>query len=168
MKADAKKVVSLHYTLKENDENGATIQVTPDDKPLAFIFGVGQLLPEFEKNIAGLSVGDAFAFGLKAVDSYGEKDPNAIVDVDKNIFVVDGELKEDILVVGRSVGMRDDQGHPMNAVIMEIGESTVKLDFNHPMAGKNLHFSGKIIEVREATPEELDHGHVHGPGGHHH
>jgi len=168
MKAEAKKVVALHYTLKENDENGEVIQVTQPNQPLAFIYGIGQLLPDFERNIEGLSVGEKFSFGILAAQGYGEKDPSAIVDVDKNIFVIDGKLAEDILVVGKSVGMRNDEGHPMNAMILEVGEETVKLDFNHPMAGKNLHFSGEIVEVREATPSELEHGHVHGPGGHQH
>jgi len=168
MKATANKVVSLHYTLKENNETGAVIQVTKPEQPLAFIFGVGQLLPEFERNISGLSVGETFAFGLKAAQGYGETDPDAIVDVDKNIFVIDGKLAEDILVVGKSIGMRNDEGHPMTAIVLEVNEDTVKLDFNHPMAGKNLHFSGEIIEVRDATAEEIDHGHVHGPGGHQH
>ncbi len=168
MKAAANKIVSLLYTLKENNEQGPVIQVTPEDKPLVFIFGVGQLLPEFERNINGLGKGEKYAFSLKSSDGYGEKDPEAIVDVDKNIFVIDGKLAEDILIVGKSIGMRNDQGQPMTAVVLEIKEDTVKLDFNHPMAGKDLHFSGEILDVRDATPEELDHGHVHGPGGHQH
>jgi FKBP-type peptidyl-prolyl cis-trans isomerase SlyD len=90
-----------------------------------------------------------------------------VVDLPLNIF--EGpDVPADILSVGATLPMQDQDGNPMDGRVLEIGAETVKMDFNHPLAGEELHFKGEILEVREATAEELDHGHVHGPGGHHH
>jgi FKBP-type peptidyl-prolyl cis-trans isomerase SlyD len=86
----------------------------------------------------------------------------------KDVFKIDGELQEDMLVEGNIIPLQDQQGNPMQGVVLEIGGDTVKMDLNHQLAGKTLHFSGEVLEVREATKEEIAHGHVHGPDGHHH
>ncbi len=167
MNVEKNKVVTVHYTLTENTETGEQIESTFGQEPLSFIFGIGSMIPEFEKNLQGLKVGDTFSFGVKAKDGYGEFDENAIVDIPKNIFMVDGTIS-DVLQVGNIVPMRDQEGHRLDGVVLEIEEENVKMDFNHPMAGVDLWFTGEVKVVRDATQEEIAHGHAHGEGGHHH
>ncbi len=168
MQISKNKVVSLSYILKQNDVEGELIEQTKDNDPLVFLYGVGQMLPKFEENLANLQVGDTFSFGIKSVDAYGEFDQDAIIDLDKSIFMIDGKIDNDLLKIGNVIPMRDDQGHMLQGVVESVSNDTVRMDFNHPMAGKNLHFTGKIIEVRDASAEELSHGHAHGDGCHHH
>ena len=163
-----KKVVSLSYILNLDTPNGEQADKADASQPLTFIFGIGQLLPKFEENILGLKVGDPFSFQLSAADGYGISNPEAIVDVPKNIFMIDGKLADDLLQIGNTVPLQDQNGNPLRGQIREIGESTVTLDFNHPLAGRDLCFSGRVENIREATASELYHGHVHGPGGHQH
>lgn len=161
-------VVQISYTLRGDNESGEVIETVPSSDPLTFLYGVGSMLPVFEKNLLGLGKGDAFKFALKSADAYGEHNPEAVVDLDKSIFVIDGKLATEMIGIGKIVNLRDDQGNPHRAVILEVGEDTVKADFNHPMAGRNLHFTGAVVDVRKATETEISHGHVHGPGGHQH
>ncbi|HWY35747.1 MAG TPA: hypothetical protein VNX68_13965, partial [Nitrosopumilaceae archaeon] len=83
-------------------------------------------------------------------------------------FFVEGKFDEERVKIGEELPMLDAEGHEMYGLVVQVGEEHVTMDFNHPLAGHDLHFSGEILEVRDATPEELDHGHVHGPHGHHH
>ncbi|MCF0178326.1 MAG: peptidylprolyl isomerase, partial [Bacteroidales bacterium] len=152
MEIKENSVVHLSYKLEVDgriaDEAGA-------DRPLDFIFGLGYLLPKFEENIAGKKVGDKFDFRLSAADGYGQVDPNAVVALPKNIFEVDGKLAEDLLFVGNVIPMMNSMGGVMPGKVLEIGPDSVTMDFNHPMAGKDLHFTGEVLLVREATDEEL-------------
>jgi FKBP-type peptidyl-prolyl cis-trans isomerase SlyD len=161
----ANRVVSLSYTLLLS--NGELADEADAEKPLAFIHGIGQTLEAFDAHLEGLHAGDSFAFSLPADKAYGESNPNFIVDLPVSIFQ-GPDVPADILEVGATLPMQDQDGNPMDGVVLEVGEENVKMDFNHPLAGEELHFKGEILEVREATAEELDHGHVHGPGGHHH
>jgi FKBP-type peptidyl-prolyl cis-trans isomerase SlyD len=126
------------------------------------------MLPKFEDHLSTLKAGDAFEFTLSSDDAYGEMDQDAIIDLEKSIFEVDGKIDTEMLAVGNVIPMRDDQGHMLQGIVVSVGDELVRMDFNHPMAGNVLHFTGKVIEVREATAEELSHGHAHGAGGHHH
>ncbi len=164
MTISTNKVVTLHYELRENDEKGTFVEKTGENSPLVFIYGVGQMLPEFERQLKGLKVGDNFSFGLSSKDAYGEYDKEAVIEVSKSIFMVDGKLNTDLLVVGRMIPLQAQNGHIFNAKVLEILDDVVVMDLNHPMAGKNLHFTGNIVEIREATKEELEHGHVHSCG----
>ena len=156
------KVVSLSYTLMLN--SGELADEATADQPLVFIHGIGQTLPAFDDQLDGLSVGDTFSFTLSAEDGYGESSPNYIVEIPKNIF--EGpDVPDDILEIGATLPMQDQDGNPMDGVVVEIGDDTVTMDFNHPLAGEALGFSGTVLDIREATQEELDHGHVHGEGG---
>jgi FKBP-type peptidyl-prolyl cis-trans isomerase SlyD len=155
MKIDMNKMVSLVYELRENDSEGRIIESLDESKPLTFVFGTGRLLPVFESNIASLSTGDSFNFPLKSEAAYGERREEMIIDVPISVFELDGKLNEDICRVGNEVPMMDHEGNPLNGTILEIGENIVKMDFNHPMADINLYFSGKILNVREATNSEL-------------
>ena len=113
------------------------------------------LLPKFEEAILGKEVGDEVAFTLEAKDGYGEVIAEAIVDLPKNIFMIDGKIAEEMLFVGNQVPMSDNQGNRMLGTIREVGEETVKMDFNHPMAGKTLNFEVKVVGVRDVQPEDL-------------
>ena len=156
------KVVSLSYTLMLN--SGELADEATADQPLVFIHGIGQTLPAFDDQLNGLSVGDTFSFTLSAEDGYGESSPNYVVEIPKNIF--EGpDVPDDILEIGATLPMQDQDGNPMDGVVVEIGDDTVTMDFNHPLAGEALGFSGTVLDIREATQEELDHGHVHGEGG---
>ena len=158
MKVSDEKVVSLIYTLTVD---GQVADQTTEESPLEFIFGMGYLLPKFEENIDKKEPGDTFEFRLSAKEGYGEVDPNAVVELPKNIFEVDGEIREDLLVVGNTIPMMNANGGVMPGVVVEVLPEIVVMDFNSRMAGKELNFKGKILNVREATEDELTNG-LHG------
>jgi len=160
-------VVAISYTLKEKGSENVIEQVEAND-PFIFLFGAGNLLEKFEENLKGKAKGDKFDFILNAADAYGVLEAEAIVDVPIEVFMSNGKLMEDIVIPGKQVRLVDQQGNPLTGIVLERGLDKVKIDFNHPMAGKDLHFAGEVIEIRKATEEEVSHGHVHGPGGHHH
>ncbi len=162
------KVVRLTYELSEDSKKDEIIEKVDADQPATFLFGVGGLLPEFEENLFGLKQGDSFKFSIASDNAYGPLDPNALVDIPKEAFTIDGKLQEDMLQVGSILPMRDNEDNFLQGRIVELRDDVVVMDFNHPLAGKDLYFKGTIIDVREATAEEISHGHVHGEGGHHH
>jgi len=168
MKVGNQKVVSLTYELRQNDAAGEIIQKVEKDRPFVYLFGVGGLLPKFEESLSGLAVGDKFSFSLSAEEGYGQPSEEAIIDLDKKIFEIDGKIDEDLLKIGNQITMQDQNGNPLDGIVMEITDDAVKMDFNHPLAGMDLHFSGDILEVREATKEEQNQGHAHGPHNEHH
>ena len=155
MKIEKNKMVSLIYELRESDAEGRIIEVLDEMKPLSFVFGTGRLLPVFESNISTLIKGDSFSFSLDPEMAYGEKREEMVVNVPVSVFETDGKLNEDVCFVGNEVPMMDTDGHPLNGVINEITDTYVKMDFNHPMAGVGLFFTGKIVDVRDATDQEL-------------
>jgi len=161
MKVEKDKIISLIYELRQDDKNGDVIESINEDRPLTFLFGSGRLLKDFEANLSGLSTGDEFSFQLTSEQAYGPVNEKAIVEIPKNIFEVDGQLREDLVQVGKVIPMQDNSGNRLDGKVLEIAETTVKMDFNHPLAGEDLFFSGKVTEVREATEEEKSHGHAH-------
>jgi FKBP-type peptidyl-prolyl cis-trans isomerase SlyD len=165
MKISENTVVALSYTLRENNVQGEVLEVTDEKRPLKFVYGSGMLLPDFESNVANLSDGDTFEFTLTADKSYGEVNPQAIIALSKDIFTVDGVLREDLLEIGNEIPMRNNEGMPLNGKVVSVDETNVTLDFNHPMAGKTLFFSGVVNEVREATADEVMSGMPEGSGG---
>ena len=162
------KVVRLTYELSEDSKKEEIIEKVDADQPATFLFGVGGLLPEFEENLFGLKQGDSFNFSIASDNAYGPLDPNALVDIPKEAFTIDGKLQDDMLKVGSILPMRDNEDNFLQGKIIELRDDVVIMDFNHPLAGKDLYFKGTIVDVREATAEEISHGHVHGEGGHHH
>ncbi len=168
MKVAKNNVITLSYSLRFDGAEGVIIQQVNDDKPFVHLFGNGTLLPVFEKNLDGLEPGAEFAFGLTSSEGYGELTDTAIIELEKSIFEKDGKVDEEMLKIGNMITMQDQEGNPIDGRVTEIKEDKVVMDFNHPLAGKNLHFSGKVLDVREASAEELSHGHVHGTGGHQH
>jgi FKBP-type peptidyl-prolyl cis-trans isomerase SlyD len=155
MKIENNKMVSLIYELRENDSNGRIIEALDESRPLRFIYGTGRLLPVFESNIGLLKTGDNFRFTLNSEMAYGDKREEMIINVPADVFETNGKINEDICRVGNEVPMTDSDGNPLTGIINEITDNYVRMDFNHPMAGLDLFFSGKIVEVREATEREL-------------
>jgi FKBP-type peptidyl-prolyl cis-trans isomerase SlyD len=155
MKIENNKMISLIYELRENNADGRIIEVLDEQKPLNFIFGTGRLLPVFESNISTLSKGESFMFNLVPEMAYGERREEMIINVPLSVFETDGKLNNDICYVGNEVPMMDNDGNPLTGVINEITDEHVRMDFNHPMAGIGLFFTGKIIDVRDATEQEL-------------
>ena len=155
MKIEKNKMVSLIYELRESDPEGRIIEALDEQKPLTFIFGSGRLFPYFESNINSLCNGDLFRFSLNSEMAYGEKREEMIVNVPVAVFETDGKINEDLCRVGNEVPMMDTNGNPLNGIINEITDTYVKMDFNHPLAGLDLFFSGKIVDVRDAADQEL-------------
>ncbi len=152
MKVEMNKMVAVNYTLTVD---GAIADQSQEGAPLQFVFGTGMLLPKFEEAIVGLEAGESVSFTLEAKDGYGEVAAEAIVELPKTIFMVDGKLAEDILVEGKVVPMADANGNRMMGLITAIAEESVTMDFNHPMAGKTLNFEVEVASVRDVTPEDL-------------
>ncbi|MEZ4953419.1 MAG: peptidylprolyl isomerase [Saprospiraceae bacterium] len=161
-------VVSVHYRLQRDNPEGELIEETFNGNPLTFLFGVGQMIPDFEQNLEGKMVGDKHAFGITSENAYGPVNQDAIVDLPIETFIIDGKLAEDLLVVGKTIPMSDNHGSQLMGTVKEVKKESVKIDFNHPMAGQDLFFTIEVLQVRPATQSELEHGHVHGPGGEHH
>jgi FKBP-type peptidyl-prolyl cis-trans isomerase SlyD len=170
MQIATNSVVSISYQLAFPDENGQPdiVEIVDENEPMVFIHGLSGLPEAFEAHLLNLSVGDTFDFSIAAEDAYGNIDPNAIISLPKSILQVDGQNPDDILKEGNYIPMTDEEGNRMQGMVVSIGPENVMMDFNHPLAEKELMFEGKILTIREATAEELDHGHVHGEGGHHH
>ncbi len=158
MKIGQNKVVELSYEL---EVEGQIVDRCPEERPLDFIQGTRMLLPDFEKNIEGLEPGDKFEFTLTPEQGYGEYDPEKVIDLPMEAFEVNGEVRHDLLVVGNTIPLLNSAGGVVPGVIREVGEASVKIDVNSPMAGKTLNFSGVILTVREATEKELKEG-LHG------
>ena len=152
------KVVSLTYTLTVDGE--VKDQAT-EENPLEFIFGLGYLLPKFEEYINGKHVGESFEFTLSPAEGYGVYDAQAVVELPKHIFEVDGKLQEQLLFPGSVIPMMNQAGGVIPGKVLEVGDESVKMDFNHELAGKDLHFTGKVVGIREATEKELTEG-LHG------
>lgn len=156
MKIEKNKLVSLIYELRENNSEGKVIESLDEKRPLTFIFGTGRLLPGFESNISLLGKGDSFKFGLDFENAYGERREDMIIDLPITVFEKEGKIDGEICRVGNEVPMVDSEGHPLTGLICEIADKSVRMDFNHPMAGVNLFFAGRILDVRNATEKELE------------
>lgn len=165
MQISTGKVVGITYTLTL--DNGEIADQATAENPFVFIHGIGQTLEAFDTNLEGLEKGANFTFKIGADEGYGTANPQNIIDLPKSVFAGD-DVPADLLQIGNIVPMQDQDGNPLTGVIREINDETVKMDFNHPLADQALNFTGTVIDIREATAEEMDHGHVHGPGGHHH
>lgn len=153
-------VMGFHYTLK--DKEGNKIDSSEGKNPLLFLVGSGQIIPGLEKEIEGLAIGDKKTVEVKAADAYGDVIDDLKITVKKSQFPEDAEIK-----VGDQFQVNNEPNAPV-FTIMEIQEEDVKIDGNHPMAGKDLFFEVEVTEKRAATDEEKAHGHAHGEGGHQH
>lgn len=154
-------VVTVDYTLTLDD--GQVADTTEGRTPLQFLAGSGQLLPAFEDALIGLVAGDETQITLTPEDGYGEYDEEAFEEVPIDQFPTGHEIKP-----GMAIGVQDSSGEIYDAHVAEVNGDTVVLDYNHPLVGETLHFRIKVLDVRPATAEELEHGHAHGDGHHHH
>ena len=155
-KIENNTVATVHYT-GTLPENGETFDSSIDRDPLTFLVGHQQMIPGFERELMGKTVGDKVEFTLSAEEAYGEHNPDAIQEVGIEMF---GDITPEVGMI-----LNSDMG-PFN--VTEVGDKTATVDFNHALAGKSLTFNIEVIEVRAASEEEVTHGHVHGPGGHNH
>lgn len=154
-------MVSLVYELRESNNNGRVIEKVESNKPFEFVYRTGKLLPSFEEALVDLSEGDDFEFTLKSEEAYGERMEDLIIDIPISVFEIDGKVDETICSVGNEVPMTDGSGKQFYGIIEEIRDETVKMDFNHPMAGLDLFFTGTVVGVREPTSEELESAYLH-------
>ncbi len=169
MEITKNRMVTLTYDLRLDDQNGDMIEQATADRPLRFIYGAGQMLPKFESQLAGMKSGQPFEISLTKYDAYGEINDDAIVELPLQVFSVDGNFDEEMVKIGNTVPMMTGDGQRLNGIVLEVSDQVVKMDFNHPLAGEDLHFQGEVLEVREATDEEIaalfSHGCGCGSGG---
>lgn len=159
-KVQAGRVVAMDYTLHVDGEK---IDSSEGREPLEYLHGAGNIIPGLEREMAGMEVGESKQVVVSPADGYGESDPDAFIEIPRSEFPQDIPLE-----LGLELQVQDPSGNPMYARIDAITDESVRLDFNHPLAGKELHFSVKIVGLREPTEEELDHGHVHSGDDHEH
>ena len=151
-------VVLIHYTLK--NDAGEVLDSSAGHDPLAYLQGHGNIIPGLEEALEGRSAGDKMLVSVPPEKGYGVKDDGLIQQVPKRAF--QGEVRAGMQFTAST------QGGPRTVVVTRVQGDMVTVDGNHPLAGETLHFDVEITEVRAASEEELSHGHVHGPGGHHH
>lgn len=147
-------IVAMAYKLSVNGEE---IDSADEASPLEFIQGYHNIIPGLEEQLYGMKIGEQKQVMVAPEGGYGEVDPEALVEIPRSEFPKDIPLE-----VGIELDMRDEDGDVLTATIIEVSKNSVKLDFNHPLAGETLHFDIKIIGLRTPSEEELDHGHVHG------
>ncbi len=164
------KVIGISYNLKvDNGETGMQQwENVPENAPFLFLAGSDSVFPKFEASLLGKSVGDSFSVFIDFENAYGDYFEERKTIIPKANFKQEGKKNQDMLRVGKVIPMQDEKGNQIKGEITKIDYLGVHMDFNPPLAGYDLSFEGKIISIRDAEPEEISHGHVHGPGGHHH
>lgn len=153
-------VVDLDYTLRVDNE---VVDTSEGRQPIKFIQGQGYIIEGLEKELYGMKAGEDKQVVIPPERGYGTVNEEAILDVPKDEFPEEIPLQK-----GTELKVQTQEGETMDARITSVAPDSVRLDFNHPLAGKELHFSVKVNDIREATAEEIAHGHVHGQGGHSH
>lgn len=146
-------VVSIQYTLK--NDSGDVMDQSPEGEPLVYLHGASNIIPGLEKELTGKVAGAEFQARIEPEEAYGQHNPEMIQEVPRTAFPADTEIAP-----GMRFNAQSPNG-PVTVLVAAVAEETVTVDGNHPLAGQTLHFEGKIEEVREATSEEVDHGHVH-------
>ncbi|MBE6299985.1 MAG: FKBP-type peptidyl-prolyl cis-trans isomerase [Bacteroidales bacterium] len=149
------KYVEACYVLTVGVEE-EVMETVPKNRPLSFIFGADQMLEAFENNVAGLKAGDKFDFRIASADAFGEYEEQRVQELSKEIFSPNGEFDAENVVPGKTFQMINSDGDRFNGSVLEVRENTVIMDFNHPLAGEELHFVGEVLLVRDATEEELN------------
>lgn len=176
MKIEAMKVVAISY---EVEVEGEVVDSATSEKPLDYIQGMRMIIPKLEAELEGKEEGEAFSCIIPPEEAYGDYDLSKVFDIPKSSFEVNGKLREDLLEAGKFIPMLNSAGEVCHGMVVEVKDDKVTMDFNAPMAGKTLHFTGKVISVRDATEKELTEGlhgeflpkegcHCHGGGCHGH
>ena len=161
MLVDADKVVLIHYTL--TDDSGEVLDTSSGREPLAYLHGKGNIIPGLESALMGKKAGEKLNVQVEPAEGYGERDEQLVQDVPRQAFENVGEVNP-----GMQFQAQTPQGQTRIVTVTQVADDVVTVDANHPLAGARLTFDVEITEVRDATAEELAHGHVHGPGGHDH
>jgi len=152
---------TIHYELK--DSEGLVLDSTLDGEPMDYLHGHSQILDALEDKLDGLATGDELEVHIKSDEAFGQRDPELIETVKRSDFDPGEEIE-----VGKEFSFADDDGDEHIVTVIKLEGEDVTVDANHPLAGKDLDFSVKVLGVREASKEEIEHGHAHGPHGHHH
>jgi FKBP-type peptidyl-prolyl cis-trans isomerase SlyD len=160
MQIGDQKVVTLHYTLTDND--GKVIDKS-EDGSFAYLHGASNIIPGLEDALTGKSAGEEMSVSVSPEQAYGVRDESMLQQVPKNMFEDASQI-----AVGTQFHAQGPNGEMLVVTVLEVEEEHVIVDGNHPLAGVELNFDVKIIDVRDASEEEVEHGHVHAPGGHHH
>lgn len=158
MNISGNKYVECSYELYTSEENEQElVEKTSEDNPLSFIYGMGMMLPAFEKELFDKKAGDKFDFTLSVEEAYGEYKEELCINLPKSVFANEkGEFDDSMVFKGNILPMMDSEGNRLQGLVMDITDDTVKMDFNHPMAGETLHFIGEIMTVREATEDDIN------------
>lgn len=154
-------VISLEYTLKLDD--GEVIDEATSDDPLLYLHGNDNIIPGLEAALTGMALNESKSVEVKPEDAYGEYDEEGIEEMERDFFPEDVKIE-----LGEMLSLSDEEDNIYDAIIVEIDDDLITLDFNHPLAGQTLFFEVKVVGIREATAEELEHGHPHVPGMHEH
>ncbi len=157
----SEKVVLIHYTL--TDDSGQVLDSSSGREPLAYLHGKGNIIPGLEKALEGKQAGDKVNVAVEPAEGYGERDERLVQDVPREAFENVDEVNP-----GMQFQAQNEQGQARIVTVTKVADDLITIDANHPLAGANLNFDVEVTEVREPTAEELEHGHVHGPGGHNH
>ena len=160
MQITEKMVVTLNYTLKDDDGN---VIDSAQDGSFAYLHGAANIIPGLENALTGKTEGDSLSVTIEPAEGYGERNDNMTQVVSRDLFEGDNEI-----AVGMQFHAESPEGHPITVTVAKIEGDDITIDGNHPLAGVRLNFDVSVVGVREASTEEIDHGHVHGPGGHHH
>lgn len=157
MAIEDRKVVSFHYSL--TNDKGEQLESSREQQPLVYLHGYRNIIPGLENAMAGKDVGDTFKVTVEPAEAYGERNPNSVQRISAKHFPDPRKLSP-----GQMVSLQTKQGN-IQAVIVKVGRFNVDVDTNHPLAGQTLTFDVEITDIRDASEEEVAHGHVHGPGG---
>jgi FKBP-type peptidyl-prolyl cis-trans isomerase SlyD len=155
------RVISFHYTLKDN--TGQVLDSSQGAEPMTFMEGSQQIIPGLEKVVITLNVGDKQNIPVKAEEAYGQYDQALVMEIPRTQFPPGEQIE-----TGMQFGTQSEDGVPLIFTVKKVGDASVTVDGNHPLAGVDLFFDVEVTDIRPATLDEIKHGHAHGPGGHHH
>ena len=156
MKITANKYVAVTYDLHVGDgDERELMEKATADRPLKFVFGTGMMIPAFETALDGLEIGSTFDFSITPENAYGEYSEDNVLELPKNIFEVDGKFDAEMVKEGNTLPMMDSNGNRLMGSVLEVKPDVVVMDFKHPLAGETLHFKGTVLEVHEATADEI-------------
>lgn len=158
MEKPQNKYISLTYKLYTvgNDGKRSLVEEATADRPFLFISGFGIALEEFEKRTVGLQRGDNFEFDLTKGEAYGDYDPAHVIDLDREVFCINGHFDHEHIYKDAVVPLQNEDGNKFYGRVLELSDDKVKMDLNHPLAGQALHFEGTVVESREATNSEIE------------
>lgn len=159
MKITDNKFVAASYDLYVGGEDGQApelMEKATEEMPLTFVYGTGMMLESFESQLKDMQAGDPFDFVLPSNTAYGEYEEERVAELPKSIFEVEGKFDAENIAVDKMVPMMTAEGQRLDGMVLEVTDEIVRMDFNHPLAGEDLHFVGKVLEVRDATDEEME------------